>query len=265
MPGNPNELYIDLPTDIYTNCIIMQFGTGTSFPLTAHVEISYQDPTPPTNVYTVSSIVYNLTFNTNTSYAITNLRINQSRSFRVRTFVYTGGNPANGTWSNYSAIVVAPAIPYLFPTYTGPLTILSNTGSGLCIHENMEIDGIPIKNIKQMTLTNGIEILDNIKMGKTNNFVKFNKDSIKPNIPNKDLLLTDTHLINIDGEITCGKNLINNNDKYKNSIKYINLDKTVDVYNLVTKEKTYVEIQGVLCETVPLHEMQYIFKKISYA
>ena len=118
---------------------------------------------------------------------------------------------------------------------------------------------IPIENIKSGERVNGEKVINVFSSVSNKKIVKISKNSFGLNKPNKDLFVTEDHLVlnsNTD-RLSFAKHLVNNK-----SISFCNSNKNNEVYHILFKKWVLVNANNLKCESVcPLNKKSLLYMK----
>lgn len=120
-----------------------------------------------------------------------------------------------------------------------------------CVHESSVVQLTNGQSVEISSIKDGdtifdyqrkpIQIKKNICCGRASEFIKFEKDSLAKQTPSQDLLILSGHPILFQGqEIEC---------QFLSQGKLIHQDKKSRVFTLVTEQRSFINIQGVMVGT----------------
>ena len=157
--------------------------------------------------------------------------------------IYTGGD-------HPEPIIIESSDTKWFD-HTGENTSFQDTPC--CVHEDtliktdrgiLKIQDIR-KDDKVLTLNDEfVDVIYNIKYITTNKFVKIEKDAFDTNCPENDLYITGAHPIYLNGTEIEVRHLVNGK-----TITNVELEKSVHVYSLCTKDRYPVLMDGLMVMT----------------
>lgn len=128
-----------------------------------------------------------------------------------------------------------------------------------CLHPSTEVETIEGKKLIKDVIANdlvlnhkgkAVKVVYNIIFNhpRTDKFVIVPKDSIEKDMPSKDVLIRKSHPILYKGREVDPLKLAKSLDK-TDLIKEIKIDELSDVYSLCTKERAFINMQGLLVAT----------------